>query len=62
MPSRTRQVSARIGHKLRDAFAELLDQRTPFGRMALVHVVLTAGDTLVTISLAGSLQKWQDTR
>jgi hypothetical protein len=40
---------------VRDAFAGLLDQRTPFGRLALVHVVLTAGDTLVTVSLAGSL-------
>ncbi len=40
---------------VRDAFADLLDQRTPFGRLALVHVLLTAGDTLVTVSLAGSL-------
>ncbi len=40
---------------MRDAFADLLDQRTPFGRLALVHVVMTAGDTLVTVSLAGSL-------
>ena len=34
---------------------ELFDQRTPFGRFALAHVLLTAGDTLLTISLAGSL-------
>ena len=40
---------------MRDALAALLDQRTPFGRLALAHVVLTAGDTLVAISLAGSL-------
>ena len=40
---------------MRDAFAALLDQRTPFGRLALTHVLLTAGDTFVTISLAGSL-------
>ncbi|HVC70389.1 MAG TPA: hypothetical protein VNC61_09085 [Acidimicrobiales bacterium] len=40
---------------VRDSFADLLDQRTPFGRLALVHVVMTAGDTLVTVSLAGSL-------
>src|SRR5579864_2209731 len=40
---------------MRDALAALLDQRTPFGRLALTHVVVTAGDTLVTISLAGSL-------
>jgi hypothetical protein len=41
--------------QVRDAFAALLDQRTPFGRLALTHVVLTAGDTLVAVSLAGSL-------
>jgi hypothetical protein len=40
---------------MRDALAALLDQRTPFGRLALAHVVATAGDTIVTISLAGSL-------
>lgn len=34
---------------------DLFDQRTAFGRLALVHVVMMAGDTLVTISLAGSL-------
>ena len=34
---------------------DLFDQATAFGRLALVHVVMTAGDTLVTISLAGSL-------
>ena len=27
----------------------------PFGRLALIHVVLTAGDALLTVSLAGSL-------
>ncbi|MGH9018692.1 MAG: hypothetical protein ACRDY1_13165, partial [Acidimicrobiales bacterium] len=40
---------------IRDTLADLLDQKTPFGRLALVHVVMTAGDTLVTVSLAGSL-------
>ena len=40
---------------VRDALSGLLDQKTPFGRLALVHVVMTAGDTLVTVSLAGSL-------
>jgi len=40
---------------MRDALAALLDQRTPFGRLALTHVIATAGDTLVTVSLAGSL-------
>jgi hypothetical protein len=40
---------------IRQSFADLLDQKTPFGRLALLHVVMTAGDTLVTVSLAGSL-------
>ena len=39
----------------RDALTDLLDQNTPFGRLALTHVLSTAGDTMVTISLAGSL-------
>lgn len=34
---------------------DLFDQGTAFGRLALVHVLMMAGDTLVTISLAGSL-------
>jgi Major Facilitator Superfamily len=37
------------------AFADLFDQETAFGRLALVQVAMLAGDTLVTISLAGSL-------
>src|ERR1700728_3084231 len=37
------------------ALADLFDQRDPFGRLALVQVLMLAGDTLVTISLAGSL-------
>ncbi len=40
---------------MRDALAALLDQKTPFGRLALTQVVLTAGDALLTVSLAGSL-------
>jgi hypothetical protein len=44
-----------MARQLRDAFAALLDQKTPFGRLALTQVVLTAGDTLLTVSLAGSL-------
>lgn len=44
-----------MGRIARDALADLLDQRTPFGRLALVHVLMTAGDTLLTVSLAGSL-------
>jgi MFS family permease len=34
---------------------DLFDQKTAFGRLALVHVIMMAGDTLVTVSLAGSL-------
>ena len=37
------------------AVADLFDQDTAFGRLALVQVAMLAGDTLVTISLAGSL-------
>ncbi len=39
----------------RQALHDLFDQREPFGRLALVQVLMLAGDTLVTISLAGSL-------
>ena len=38
-----------------EALADLFDQDTPFGRLALVQVLMIAGDTLVTISLAGRL-------
>lgn len=34
---------------------DLFDQGTAFGRLALVHVIMMAGDTFVTVSLAGSL-------
>ena len=34
---------------------DLFDQTTAFGRLALVHVIMMAGDTMVTVSLAGSL-------
>jgi len=39
----------------RQALGDLLDQRRPFGRLALLQVFMLAGETLVTISLAGSL-------
>ena len=39
----------------RAAIADLFDQRQPFGRLALTHVLMTAGDTLFAVSLAGSL-------
>lgn len=35
--------------------ADLLDRRSAFSRLARVQVLMLAGDTLVTISLAGSL-------
>jgi hypothetical protein len=37
------------------ATQDLFDQTTAFGRLALVHVIMMAGDTMVTVSLAGSL-------
>jgi hypothetical protein len=37
------------------ALQDLLDQRRPFGRLALMQVFMVAGQTLVAISLAGSL-------
>jgi Major Facilitator Superfamily len=40
---------------VRSAITDLFDQRRPFGRLALTHVLMTAGDTLFAVSLAGSL-------
>ena len=40
---------------LRAALAELFDQTTPFGRLALVHCIQAAGTAFITVSLAGSL-------
>jgi len=39
----------------RAALLALLDQRRPFGRLAVVHSLQAAGTGLITISLAGSL-------
>ncbi len=39
----------------RTAVADLFDQSRAFGRLALTHVLMTAGDTLFAVSLAGSL-------
>jgi hypothetical protein len=36
-------------------FTRVFDQDTAFGRLAFIQVAMLAGDTLVTISLAGSL-------
>lgn len=41
--------------QVRQARQDLFDQRRPFGRLALVQVLMISGDTLVAISLAGSL-------
>lgn len=40
---------------MRASLADLFDQRKPFGRLALTHVLMTAGDTMFAVSLAGSL-------
>jgi hypothetical protein len=40
---------------VRSSVDDLFDQRSPFGRLALTHVLMTAGDTLFAVSLAGSL-------
>jgi Na+/melibiose symporter-like transporter len=40
---------------VRSALTDLFDQRSPFGRLALTHVLMTAGDTMFAVSLAGSL-------
>lgn len=40
---------------VRTALRRLFDQDTAFGRLAVVQVAMLSGDTLVTISLAGSL-------
>jgi MFS family permease len=39
----------------RQARTDLFDQSNPIGRLSLVQTAMLAGDTLVTISLAGSL-------
>jgi hypothetical protein len=39
----------------RQALKDLVDQGNPIGRLSLVQIFMLAGDTLVTISLAGSL-------
>ncbi|MGH9296926.1 MAG: MFS transporter [Acidimicrobiales bacterium] len=46
---------AKVTRVLRTAVGDLFDQSQPFGRLALVHTIFSAGSTLVTISLAGSL-------
>ncbi len=50
-----KHVPARLVIQLRHSLGALLDQKQPFGRLALVQVLSIAGDAMVTISLAGSL-------
>jgi hypothetical protein len=50
-----RERSNQFRRLTRSAFTDLFDQRRPFGRLALTHVLMTAGDTMFAVSLAGSL-------
>jgi hypothetical protein len=50
-----RERSEQFRRLARSAITDLFDQRRPFGRLALTHVLMTAGDTLFAVSLAGSL-------
>src|ERR1700686_2690396 len=50
-----RERSDQFRRLARSALTDLFDQRRPFGRLALTHVLMTAGDTLFAVSLAGSL-------
>ena len=50
-----RERSDQFRRLTRSAFTDLFDQRRPFGRLALTHVLMTAGDTMFAVSLAGSL-------
>ncbi len=46
---------ARLTRLVQSAVHDLFDQSQPFGRLALIHTIFSAGTTLVTISLAGTL-------
>ncbi len=50
-----RERSDQFRRLARSALTDLFDQRRPFGRLALTHVLMTAGDTMFAVSLAGSL-------
>jgi hypothetical protein len=52
---RVSRFFSRMLSLLRSALAELFDQSTPFGRLALVHCLQAAGTAFITVSLAGSL-------
>lgn len=50
-----RQLIQRLTKTARAALADLYDQSRPFGRLVLVHTLMTAGTTIVTVGLAGTL-------
>ncbi len=52
---RVRERGDQFRRLVRSAFADLLDQENPIGRLALTQVLVTAGDTVFAVSLAGSL-------
>lgn len=45
----------RLLQTTRAALAELFDQQKPFGRLAMVHSLMSAGVTALTVGLAGTL-------
>lgn len=55
MGGHARAVTRRLAGQTRAAAAVVFDQRSPLGRLAVTHVLMTAGDTLLTVSLAGTL-------
>jgi hypothetical protein len=54
-PVGVRERGEQFRRLARSAIADLFDQQQPFGRLALTHVLMTAGDTMFAVSLAGSL-------
>ncbi len=54
-PVGVRERGEQFRRLARSAIHDLFDQRRPFGRLALTHVLMTGGDTMFAVSLAGSL-------
>lgn len=50
-----RESLRRLSRSTREALGELAHPTSDFGRLARVHVLATAGDTLVAVALAGTL-------
>jgi len=50
-----RESLRRLGRSTKEALGELAHPESDFGRLARVHVLATAGDTLVAVALAGTL-------